>query len=66
MILADEPTGNLDKATSDTIVELFKELAHERNKCVIVVTHSNEVANKSDVIMRMNTYTQDFSYEIME
>ena len=64
VILADEPTGNLDRATSDTIVELFKELAHERNKCVIVVTHSNEVANKSDVIMRMNTYTQDFSYEI--
>ena len=65
IILADEPTGNLDSKTSDTIVELFKELAHERNKCVIVVTHSIEVAKQSDIILRMNSYTQDFSYEIV-
>ena len=44
IILADEPTGNLDSLTSKQIVEIFKNLAHKQNKCVIVVTHSKEIA----------------------
>lgn len=53
IILADEPTGNLDRRTSDEIIKLFKKLAHKNNKCVIVVTHSERVALESDVILRL-------------
>ena len=48
VILADEPTGNLDEEMEQEIVEIFKMLAHEHNKCVIVVTHSPEIALQSD------------------
>ncbi|PFA91055.1 ABC transporter ATP-binding protein [Bacillus cereus] len=48
LLIADEPTGNLDGETAKEIIELFQELAHQENKCVIVVTHSQEVAQKSD------------------
>ncbi|MEJ9231904.1 ABC transporter ATP-binding protein [Peribacillus butanolivorans] len=48
LLIADEPTGNLDRETSMEIIELFKELAHKENKCIIVVTHSQEVAKQSD------------------
>ena len=60
VIIADEPTGNLDSKTSDTIIELFKELAHKRNKCIIMVTHAQKVADQSDVILKLNTEIQDF------
>ena len=63
IIMADEPTGNLDHKTSENIVELFKELAHKLNKCVIVVTHSAEVAKQSDVIMYLHSHIQGFTYE---
>lgn len=48
MILADEPTGNLDEEMEQEIIDIFKKLAHEHGKCVIVVTHSNEIAEQSD------------------
>ncbi|QIW21196.1 ABC transporter ATP-binding protein [Bacillus thuringiensis] len=48
LLIADEPTGNLDQETSMEIIELFKKLAHQENKCIIVVTHSLEVAKQSD------------------
>ncbi len=48
LLIADEPTGNLDQETSNEIIELFRELAHEENKCIIVVTHSETVARQSD------------------
>ncbi|MEJ9132728.1 ATP-binding cassette domain-containing protein, partial [Bacillus thuringiensis] len=48
LLIADEPTGNLDGETAKEIIELFQELAHQENKCVIVVTHSQEVAKISD------------------
>ncbi|MBO0470573.1 ABC transporter ATP-binding protein [Enterococcus sp. DIV0242_7C1] len=48
IILADEPTGNLDEGMEQEIVDIFKDLAETHNKCVIVVTHSNEIANQSD------------------
>lgn len=50
MILADEPTGNLDSETENEILEIFSNLAHEENKCVIIVTHSENVATKADEI----------------
>lgn len=50
VILADEPTGNLDEGMEQEIVDIFKELAHKHGKCVIVVTHSNEIAQQSDEI----------------
>ncbi|WP_410981570.1 ABC transporter ATP-binding protein [Bacillus cereus] len=48
LLIADEPTGNLDEETAKEIIELFQKLAHQENKCVIVVTHSQEVAKQSD------------------
>lgn len=48
IILADEPTGNVDEAMEQEIVNIFKKLAHEHDKCVIVVTHSKEVSDQSD------------------
>ena len=51
VILADEPTGNLDSDTADEIIEILKTSAHKHGKCVIVVTHSKELAKKSDVIL---------------
>ena len=50
IIIADEPTGNLDKDTEDEILSIFKDLAHKENKCVIIVTHSKNVCDKSDVV----------------
>ena len=52
-ILADEPTGNLDEDTARDITEILKESAHKMNKCVVVVTHSNELAKQADVICRL-------------
>ena len=53
IILADEPTGNLDEHTAGEIIDVLKSLAKERNKCVIVVTHSKEVANAADTILEL-------------
>ena len=50
VILADEPTGNLDEATSGEIVRLFQEIAHEQQKCIILVTHEQEVADRAQKI----------------
>lgn len=49
IILADEPTGNLDSETGREIIDIFKRLALEKNKCVIVVTHSKELAEEADI-----------------
>ena len=53
VILADEPTGNLDEDTAGDITEILKESAHQMKKCVIVVTHSNELAKQADVVFRL-------------
>ena len=53
IILADEPTGNLDTENGKNIVEILKRLAHEENCCVIIVTHDPTVAGGSDVILNM-------------
>lgn len=53
VILADEPTGNLDEDTASEIIDILKESAHELNKCVIVATHSNELAAQADTILKL-------------
>ncbi len=53
LILADEPTGNLDTATQKEIVAIFRKLASEYGRCVIVVTHSDEVAKTSDTQLKL-------------
>lgn len=55
IILADEPTGNLDEDTARDITEILKESAHQMNKCVIVVTHSNGLAKQADKVFRLKT-----------
>ena len=53
ILLADEPTGNLDSENEAHIVELLGKLAHERDYLVIVVTHNPEVARQADVCLKM-------------
>lgn len=53
VILADEPTGNLDKKNGEAVIGILKKLAHEDGYCVIVVTHNLEIAEASDIIYRM-------------
>ena len=48
IILADEPTGNLDVDNSNMIVDIFLKLAHEYDKCVIMVTHNLDIAKMCD------------------
>lgn len=55
IILADEPTGNLDRDTENEILKIFKKLAKEKNKCVIIVTHSQNVCENADVIYELNS-----------
>lgn len=54
IILADEPTGNLDEDTARDVTELLVERARSLNKCVIIVSHSNEVAAAGDIILRFS------------
>ena len=53
VILADKPTGNLDPKTAGDIIKLLKSLAEKTGKCVIVVTHSKEVAQASDITLEL-------------
>ena len=54
VILADEPTGNLDKENGDAVMAILRKLAHEEGYCVIVVTHNTEIAEASDATYRMS------------
>lgn len=51
IILADEPTGNLDEGTANDIITILQNSAHIENKCVIVVTHSEILSSKADTIL---------------
>ena len=50
MIIADEPTGNLDRQTEKEIIDIFKKLAHKDGKCIIIVTHSPNVCEQADKV----------------
>ncbi len=52
-ILADEPTGNLDEGTAAEITGILLESAHALDKCVIVVTHSGELAKQADIVLKL-------------
>ena len=54
VILADEPTGNLDEDMAKEITGIFKQAAKEYDKCVIIVSHSNDVAKQADVVFEMS------------
>lgn len=54
VIIADEPTGNLDPETEANIMSILQDLAHEEDKCVIIVTHSNGVAKYADQLYGLN------------
>ena len=56
LILADEPTGNLDHETENEILNIFKKLAHEEKKCIIIVTHSDNVAQNVDILFDLKKY----------
>ena len=53
LLLADEPTGNLDVANTGVVMEILSGLAHKDGYCVIVVTHDMEVAEKCDEVYRI-------------
>lgn len=53
ILLADEPTGNLDTENEKNIVEILKRLAHEEGYTVIVITHNSHVAEEADWVYRM-------------
>ena len=53
VILADEPTGNLDEDTAAEITVILKDSAHKSGKCVVIVTHSNELAKEADMVFQL-------------
>lgn len=53
IILADEPTGNLDEATASDIIDILHQVTKRDNKCVIVVTHSKRLAKTADIVFRL-------------
>jgi putative ABC transport system ATP-binding protein len=53
IILADEPTGNLDTQTGENILNLFKKLNREKNVTIIIVTHEPDIAEKTDRIIQL-------------
>jgi putative ABC transport system ATP-binding protein len=55
IILADEPTGNLDQVTSNEVMDVFKEIQKNFLTTLVIVTHSLEIANKCDFVVNLNT-----------
>ena len=53
LLLADEPTGNLDSTTGDVVLSLLSRTAHEFGVAVVMATHSRESAESTDTIVRM-------------
>ena len=57
ILLADEPTGNLDSKNTKNIISIFSRLAHEMGYCVVVVTHDPKIADLSDAVWQMEDGT---------
>lgn len=53
LVVADEPTGNLDEQNTKEVITLFEKLAHQQGKCVIIVTHEKEVAAMCDTVIEL-------------
>lgn len=62
ILLADEPTGNLDEKTALEIAEILRGMAHEYNKCVIVVTHSMKIAKYADIVFELKQGELNYKY----
>lgn len=56
LVVADEPTGNLDEANTKEVVNLFQKLAHEQQKCVIIITHEPDVAAACDHQIKLSNH----------
>ncbi len=56
LVLADEPTGNLDEATSESIMKLFQKLHQELSTAFIIITHDNDIAKITQTIYQMEDY----------
>jgi ABC-type lipoprotein export system ATPase subunit len=52
-----EPTGNLDEETAMSIMQILEDSVHQMNKCAVIVTHSNEIAKKADVVFQLKRGT---------
>ena len=65
ILIADEPTGNLDKETEAEILKIFSDLAHNKNKCVIIVTHSEEVCAACDEVYALKS-KKDLEEELLQ
>ena len=65
ILIADEPTGNLDGETEAEILKIFSDLAHNKNKCVIIVTHSEEVCAACDVVYELKS-KKDLEEEMIQ
>jgi len=53
LILADEPTGNLDQKASDSLIELIQSLNHKLQQTVVIVTHSQRIASKMNRVVEL-------------
>lgn len=54
VILADEPTGNLDEKNSENVMDILMKLSHEHGYCIVVVTHDMNLAKKADKVVRIS------------
>ena len=59
LILADEPTGNLDHDTENDILKIFNDLARKQNKCAIIITHSQNVCTLVDEVYELKKVKGD-------
>ncbi|MCI8298843.1 MAG: ABC transporter ATP-binding protein [Lachnospiraceae bacterium] len=67
VLLADEPTGNLDEDSAQAVLDILKKSAHEEGRCVIMVTHSSALAAEADEIYRYTDsgfQTEDYDLAI--
>ena len=53
IILADEPTGNLDTENSESIIDLFRQIRDDHGTTVVVVTHNLDIASRADRIITL-------------
>lgn len=53
IILADEPTGNLDSSTGDKVINLLRQANRDLNQTIVIITHNNEIAKSADRILQI-------------